>query len=222
MKFKFRYLIIFLALVSFGSCVAREPQEPQTVIQVQTDQQGQTAGDSEREPEPDAPAEGDVEILRAYQQYSSDYLAALAATSDLAEAEWNQGIRCRAASVAQAAQLDAEKNNTGLEAELIKRLRAVNTSAKARAEGKRFYSHDAHGFADFRDPGADVIVLVMLLQEMQNANPSFPMCAQTAGALWRQVDKILVAADEMARTDPQSVPVRIPVENAREANHVSN
>lgn len=215
MKFKFRYIIIFLALVSFGSCVAREPQEPQTVIQVQTDQLGQPTEGTEGEPELEAPAEGDNEMLRAYQQYSSDYLAALASTSDLAEAEWNQGIRCRAASVAQAAQLDAEKNNTGLEAELLKRLRAVNTSAKAKAEGKRFYSHDASGFSDFRDPGADVIVLVMLLQEMQEANPSFPMCSQTAGTLWRRVDQILTAADEMARTDPQSVPVRVPVQEAR-------
>jgi hypothetical protein len=221
MKFKFRYIIIFLVLVSFGSCVAREPKEPQTVIQVQTEP-GQPTGDTEGEPESEAPVEGDEEMLRAYQQYSSDYLAALASTSDLAEAEWNQGIRCRAASVAQAAQLDAEKNNTGLEAELIKRLRAVNTSAKAKAEGKRFFSHDANGFADFRDPGADVIVLVMLLQEMQEGNPSFPMCSQTAGALWRQVDKILASADEMARTDPQSVPVRIPVENAQEAHNVAN
>lgn len=224
MKFKFRYLIIFLALVSFGSCVAREPQEPQTVIQVQTDQQGQPAEDSEGEPEleSETPAEGDDEMLRAYQEYSLSYLAALASTSDLAEAEWNQGLRCRAASIAKAAQQDAEANNTGLEAELIKRLRSVNAAAKAAAEGKRFYSHDAAGFEDVRNPTADVIVLLMLLQEMQESNPSFPLCSQTAGSLWREVDKILAAADEMARTDPQSVPVRIPAEEVQEAQNVAD
>lgn len=218
MKFKFRYIIIFLALVSFGSCVAREPQEPQTVIQVHTDP-GQPTRDTEVEPKPEAPAEGEDEMLRAYQQYSSDYLAALASTSDLAEAEWNQAIRCRAAVVAQAAQADAERNNTGLEAELIKRLRSITNTAEDKARGKRFYSHDAVGFSDFRDFAPDAIVIVMLLQEMQEANPAFPMCSQPAGTLVREVKKILTAADEMARTDPQSVPVRVPT---REARNVSN
>jgi len=149
-------------------------------------------------------------MLVSYQAYQADYLAALAGTSDLAEAEWNTFIRCRASAVALAAQRDAEANNTGIEAELIKRLRAINTAAKSRAQGKRFYAHDAAGAGDFRDPAVDAMVLVSLLQEMQNGNPSFPMCTQNAGSLWRSVDSILNAADDMARSDPQSVPVRVP------------
>lgn len=217
MQFKFSYLIIGLIVLSFASCVARKPPEPATVIQMQTPEaspEGEEVIDQVEEDQPEDPGE-----LQAYQEYSADYLAALSATGDLAEAEWNTGIRCRAAAIAQSAQMDAEENNTGLEAELIKRLRAVNNDAKAKVQGKRFYAHDASGFADFRDPGADVIVLVNLLQLMQEDNPSFPLCTQNAGSLWRSVDQILEAADQMARTDPKSVPVRVPNEVAQDESN---
>lgn len=206
---KYGYILVGLGLLVFGSCVARPPQEPTTVIQLENPVQASATEVSTPESAPEA--EEVDEQLMAYQQYSADYLAALASTSDLAQAEFNTFLRCRASSVALAAQRDAEANNTGLEAELIKRLRAVTNDAKARAEGKRFYSHDAAGAGDFRDPAIDTQVLIMLLQTMQEANPSFPMCTQDAGSLWRAVGQILTAADEMARTAPQSVPVKVPI-----------
>lgn len=210
MKPKFGHLLIVGGILVVGSCVAQKPQQPATVIQMETPQAGATQVDNAPAAAPEVEEEVDEQLM-AYQQYSADYLAALASTSDLAQAEWNTFLRCRASSVALAAQRDAEANNTGLEAELIKRLRAVNNGAKSMAEGKRFYSHDAAGAGNFRDPGVDAQVLIMLLQTMQEANPAFPMCTQDAGSLWRSVDQILTAADEMARTDPQSTPVKVPI-----------
>jgi hypothetical protein len=215
---KFRWLIIVAVLLAFGSCVARKPSEPATVIQLETPAQADTVS-SAPVAEGEAQVEEEETQLISYQQYQADYLSALASTSDLAEAEWNTFLRCRASAVALAAQRDAEANNTGIEAELVKRLRAVNTEAKSRAQGKRFYAHDAAGAGDFRDPAVDAIVLINLLQEMQNGNPSFPMCTQNAGSLWRSVDSILNSADEMARSDAQSVPVKVPkIESGEVAN----
>lgn len=216
MKIKFGWILIGGVILVVGSCVAKTPDKPATIIQMESPTSAPAAdvaiADDQAQEVSSAPEAEDEGQLRAYQRYSADYLAALAATGDLAEAEWNQGMRCRMATVARDAQLDAEKNNTGLEFELQKRLRSVNNDAKARAAGKKFYAHDAQGFSDFRDPGADTKVLVTLLQSMQDGNPSFPLCSQNAGSLWRSVDQILAAADEMARTDPQSVPVRVPSE----------
>jgi len=216
-KMKFGYLLIGAVILAFGSCVAKSPEKPATIIQMpQSAPEADIAVIDDAQEVSSAPEVQDDGQLRTYQEYSADYLAALASTGDMAEAEWNTFLRCRAASIAQTAQIAAEQNNTGLEAELQKRLRAVVKDAKARAVGKRFYSHDAKGAADFRDPATDTIVLVMLLQTMQDSNPSFPMCTQNAGSLWREAERILNAADEMARTDPQSVPVRVPKEVANE------
>lgn len=217
---KYGYILVIGGLVLFASCVAKQPEQPATVIQMEAPGSASTAeataGADPAQEVSAAPEAEDEGQLRAYQSYSADYLAALASTGDLAEAEWNTFIRCRASSVVQSAQADAEANNTGLEAELQKRLRAVVTDAKAKAAGKRFYAHDAVGAADFRDPATDTIVLVMLLQTMQEGNPSFPLCTQNAGSLWREADRILNAADQMAQTDPQSVPVRVPNEVAQD------
>lgn len=208
---KFRYLLILAIVLVFGSCVARSPEPPATVIQMESPGSAPAVADeSDQNVELIEDSSEEETMLVAYQSYKTEYLAALASTSDLAEAEWNTFLRCRASAVALAAQRDAEANNTGIEAELIKRLRAINTAAKSSAQGKRFYAHDATGASDFRDPAVDAIVLINLLQEMQNGNPSFPMCTQNAGSLWRSVDSILDAADDMARTDPQSVPVSVP------------
>jgi hypothetical protein len=209
MAFKFGYLILGAVVLSFGACIARAPQEPATVIQLQTPEVATAeAGETAPEMAPEGDAETETQLV-AYQQYQQDYLAALASTSDLAQAEWNTFLRCRASAVALSAQADAEANNTGIEAELLKRLRAVNQGAKSMAEGKRFYSHDAAGAGTFRDPAVDTIVLINLLQEMQSGNPNFPMCSQAAGSLWKSVDKILSSSDDVAR-GADSVPVEVP------------
>lgn len=209
---KFGFILVGLAVLGFGSCMIKPQPDP--IIQVNTGEPAASApmGDDNQDAEIQ---EGETEEemqLRIYNGYSQDYLANLAVANDQAEAEWNTYEVCRAAAIAASASQDALANNTGFEAELLKRLRAVNAEGKQKSEGIRFYSHDGLGADHFRGPGSDAKILLKLLQEMQGSTPALPLCSQPAGGLWPKVQAVLDSSDDLAR-GKDSIPVSVPVKS---------